>query len=68
MTVPTWMYADPMRVMEYKQNGEMMRNSKVRQWAKGLSKIHNRQDRHDYMMHVPEQYRDAVKYLARGKL
>ena len=67
MAVPKWMYQDPQKVMEYKQNGTMMKDSRVRLWAKNLAKIFDRKRRHDYLLRVPEEFRDAVEQLARGK-
>jgi hypothetical protein len=67
MTEPNWMYQDPAKVVEHKENGAMMKDSKVRQWARGLSKLDGKADREAFLSLVPEQYRDAVKLLARGK-
>lgn len=67
MPIPSWMYQDPQKVVEYKQNGTMMKDAKVRQWAKRLSRIHDRLGRHEFLMKVPEQYRDAVEQLARNR-
>jgi hypothetical protein len=44
MTDPNWMYQDPAKVVEHKENGAMMKDSKVRQWARGLSKLSTRAD------------------------
>lgn len=67
MTEPNWMYQDPAKVVEHKENGAMMKDSRVRQWAKRLARLSNREDREAFLSLVPEQYRDAVQLLARGK-
>ena len=68
MTEPNWMYQDHAKVVEYKENGAMMKDSKVRQWARRLAKIDGKADREAFLSLVPERYRDAVKLLASGKI
>jgi hypothetical protein len=68
MTVHSWMYQDPAKVVEHKENDAMMKDSRVRQWARGLAKIDAKADREAFLSLVPEQYRDAVKLLARSKI
>ncbi len=67
MKLPAWMYKDPQKVVEYKEDGIMMQDSKVRQWAKNLSNIHDRGKYTEYLDKIPEQYREAVRKLARSK-
>lgn len=43
----------------------MMKDPKVRLWAKRLSQIFDREKREAYLLDVPEEYRDAVSKLAR---
>lgn len=61
-----WSYGDPAKVLERKQNYSMMKNAKVRQWAKSLAKITLLENRRAFLMMIPEIYRDAVEFLARG--
>jgi hypothetical protein len=68
MTERNWMYQDPAKVVEHKQNGVMMKDSRVRQWAMGLSNLSTRADRDAFLSLVPEQYREAVQLLARSKI
>ena len=60
-----WEYQDPAKVVEYKENGLMMKDPKVRQWARGLALLRNRQDQDQFLKMIPERYRDAVRCLAR---
>ena len=62
-----WQFLDPQRVVEYRENGAMMKDARVRLWAKRLAAIHDRAARHEFLMHVPEEFRDAVEFLARTK-
>lgn len=57
---------DPQRVVERKQNYQQMKSKNVRQWAKELSKIFDRKRRHNFLLQVPEEYRDAVEHLSRS--
>jgi hypothetical protein len=67
MALRWYLYGDPSNAMERHQNEEMMKDPKVRQWAKRLAQIHERPRRHAFLMMVPEQYRDAVEQLARTR-
>ena len=61
-----WMYKDPCFAASCEEDGKLMKDSRVRTWAKRLSEIHDRAARDKFLTGIPEEFRDAVQKLARS--